>query len=581
MFDGDILYRCDVEHPSTAAALVRTTPPPQPCLTPPCTAFSQKWVSHCKYVPVLTSCTMLEELKQVEARYGVELYVVDQLGACIGIDHFVGVIQRSAVHDHLFKFNALGTYITSNTKRPYVWLVQHEGRMEELCRETSDVLTGLYSPSDKRGFILDGKEFVAEFDDAPSGTITEVLTGTVQKVVRTPLWTHFRPEHQHFPDDVSEAIEHIYQFGGPHIEIDGCNYTFDFNRMLLTSVPTCEDFVIRRQEVPQELPEPQITFELCGSNEAAVAAAKLEILWKLDSAMCISTPQQSQTLAIHSLVLNNVRQYCLQASGDLSQQLQLEGAKEYIGKATLLVRDQVRVLEASMSSVFLPNPNFDKFQQVFHSEAIQDFPREWEPQNDQCEFKAVLQDSVEWELVLNCVRQSIPTMIHKLERIQSIRLWEKFALEKKHLFLKNKQKATAANVSVLNERLLFHGTRNISPYEVAKSEKGFDLRKSHEKLRFGNASYFAEEASCSSQGYAHTTAQNRKQILIARVLVGFSKDYGKVSQPKLVEAPAMFTEDSGSVFKFDSVCGFIGNYRVYAIYDWEKTYPAYVVTYRD
>ena len=55
---------------------------------------------------------------------------------------------------------------------------------------------------------------------------------------------------------------------------------------------------------------------------------------------------------------------------------------------------------------------------------------------------------------------------------------------------------------------------------------------------WGRGLYFAEESSYSvAPRYCHKTKNNQYQILVCRVLIGESHDYGALKQPQLTHPP--------------------------------------------
>lgn len=134
-----------------------------------------------------------------------------------------------------------------------------------------------------------------------------------------------------------------------------------------------------------------------------------------------------------------------------------------------------------------------------------------------------------------------------------------------------------------NEKLLFHGTRDTDPKDIFKSEKGFDFRYSSDGL-WGRGTYFAVKASYSDRSYAHTRSPDGlKQLLLARVLTGESTELP--SDRKLRRPPqkprhaSVDEEDAVTNELYDSVTGVTGGSRIYVVYDHEKSYPAYLLTY--
>lgn len=195
------------------------------------------------------------------------------------------------------------------------------------------------------------------------------------------------------------------------------------------------------------------------------------------------------------------------------------------------------------------------------------FPVEWEHPVEALSIKAVIRGSDEWNIAVGRVHKSLPSAkVMKLERIQNQWLWERYAFSMERLSEKNH--------CVVHEEWLFHGTGSTSPEDIFLSEYGFDFRLSRPDRLWGAGVYFAVNASYSDK-YAHQCAQNQtKKLLLARVLTGETfhcKPDRSLKRPPM-KPLALFQH-------YDSVCGHTNGSNIYIIYDHEKAYPAYLITY--
>lgn len=59
------------------------------------------------------------------------------------------------------------------------------------------------------------------------------------------------------------------------------------------------------------------------------------------------------------------------------------------------------------------------------------------------------------------------------------------------------------------EKFLFHGSRNVPPDAIYKSEEGFDLRLAKSQAMWGQAIYFARNANYS-HNYSHPTTNGSR-----------------------------------------------------------------------
>ena len=122
------------------------------------------------------------------------------------------------------------------------------------------------------------------------------------------------------------------------------------------------------------------------------------------------------------------------------------------------------------------------------------YPPEWEPQTHDFDLIAVRHKSLEWKSIEGLMKQTLQNIkIIQLHRIQNQQLWDKYALEKKHMSERNDGK--------VNEMKLFHGTRNKDPKAIVQAVRGIDFRYSRRDhpLLWGAGAYFAVYASYSDR----------------------------------------------------------------------------------
>lgn len=130
---------------------------------------------------------------------------------------------------------------------------------------------------------------------------------------------------------------------------------------------------------------------------------------------------------------------------------------------------------------------------------------------------------------------------------------------------------------------LFHGTSSTPPNQVYLSEYGFDFRLSSSTARWGAGAYFASTVSYSNKyAYAVPHTQHR-QVILAKVLTGASctwphdRTLTKPPPKPVVRQPEGKVQFSTNFY--DSVHGYTSDTDIYVIYEHEKAYPAYVITY--
>ena len=211
------------------------------------------------------------------------------------------------------------------------------------------------------------------------------------------------------------------------------------------------------------------------------------------------------------------------------------------------------------------------------------YPDEWQPQTKTVKLYDVPQYSGEWMRVAGKFQATLSTRvstIKKIQRIQNKWIWQKYVQHKKMMAEKNGKDG-------VNEKELFHGTRNNDPGLIYDSEEGFDMRYSDKGL-WGQANYFAENASYSNN-YAHATSAG-KQMFLVKVLTGETANIPQdrslrmppeKKQPGFISSLLSTNEVQLGKMKYDSVCGVTGGSTVYMTYDNLKAYPAYLITYHE
>ena len=263
--------------------------------------------------------------------------------------------------------------------------------------------------------------------------------------------------------------------------------------------------------------------------------------------------------------LNTARQYCLKIeqhaldAGKMT--IQMRGDKEVIDKVQALLTKQCFEYQTFITSRLPPAPTPPK----------NNYPSEWKPQQSDFELFGVHRRSREWQFVNELMKQSLTNFnIIELERIQNRQLWESYALENKHMSQRNNK--------AVNEKYLFHGTREVDPKLIIKSVKGIDFRYSRRdyKLLWGTGAYFAVKAQYSDRYCYFDSSSGIRQLLLVKVLTGRSYNYGTTTDPSLTKPPPL---PENRLMLYDTVKGFTKDSYVYVVYDHNRAYPAYLITY--
>ena len=202
-----------------------------------------------------------------------------------------------------------------------------------------------------------------------------------------------------------------------------------------------------------------------------------------------------------------------------------------------------------------------------------EYPPNWEPHFDNENFKLCLLDenSQEFESVEEHFLSTMPTAeVKKIHRIQNRVLWRKY--------MDKSREMDEFGGGVLNEKLLFHGSRRNNPELIYRSDTSFDMRFSNDGL-WGRGNYFAVNASYSD-AFAYTEGSlGLRKMLAAWVLTGHSYE----SSQRHYTRPPSLDNDSGEQGqvsrRYDSVTGTTGGSKVYITYDNTLAYPVYLITY--
>ena len=301
--------------------------------------------------------------------------------------------------------------------------------------------------------------------------------------------------------------------------------------------------------------------------------------------------QTTTTLAIdpsfQDVIINLAEQFCVEITAHESG-ITLKGCQSYLDKVKIFLKEKILDLQANSLSGVSLNP--------------EPIPSYWEQQTNDIELKDLSSQCSEWLQIKQEVRATLSNAhIIKIQRIQNRWLWEKYAFCKQRMMRKNGDKA-------VNEKRLFHGTRHTSPENIYRSEHGFDFRFGNAGM-WGKGAYFASDANYSDS-YASTIfnrnqASNASSSLYGKLASsGLSGIYGNqacyasgIFQEKQMFLAFVLTGHSvhlqsnhqldkpplkpgSKEERYDSVNGAAGNTEIYIVYDHDKSYPAYLITYK-
>ena len=466
-------------------------------------------------------------------------------------------------------------YLAPSPLINFQWLWQDDnGAYSPFDSNTSATLQANYESKPEGSFTYNARKFTYTVDFA-SMIQTNDSTGRKRMIKYEPCsieWQHKNTQGRFvtYLHDTSEAIERMFVTGiSTTLEIGGSTFTFDFDNLRAIRTSTSQAYSIRRVLSPCRVPTAayELTLQVEGeedSLEVAIVDLKARLGgWLRTSEHGNSVSQGSVQMSTVNFTLNRTvltilsqKSRCYFVSTLItSAKIKLLGTGEQIDKVMLLLRQLL--LEAEKKAL-----------------KVVDVPQNWSPQTSDFVMIRIQKGTGEWDHVQGLVQATVPNAkIQSVERVQNMWLWEKYAFTKHRLSKKN--------LGVVNEKDLFHGTSSISPEKVLKSEHGFDFRKASQGL-WGEGAYFAVNASYSGGSYAYHKG-NQIQIILAKVLTGdtchFQQSDNSLKQPPIKPRPSRRTEATFADVHYDSVSGRAGNSDIYVVYDHDKAYPAYLITY--
>ena len=319
------------------------------------------------------------------------------------------------------------------------------------------------------------------------------------------------------------------------LRIGEWEYSYDFKSMVRTNTKTQKKRKIKR------IPALDLFFlHLSYRGLKEKVQASIASLHEKLQGMVIKKTFRDCSTDITKPIIELARLFCVKVGSSLNN-IVISVGSDYLAKVFLVLRQKQMSLESPLS-----------------------FPLEWDPQTKNIELKSVPVSSLEGAKVVSAFKKTMNKNVSKIERIQNKFLYTKYDLCKKRMHEKNNGQ--------VNEKWLFHGSSKVSPETIYRSEHGFDFRHGGQGM-WGKGAYFAVNASYSGGSYAFNSPQGR-QIFLAFVLTGDSK---AMQSNHLLVTPPRKEDGSGD---YDSVNGVTGSSQIYIVYDHDKCYPAYLITFR-
>jgi hypothetical protein len=468
----------------------------------------------------------------------------------------------------------------------YKWQAEDDsGEFQQVPSQVEEYLNQCYF-SGVPQFSHNGERYRIDVAD---DVLFEMDTGVRRKLLKEslpPVWSYCLGKGLNFidfnPED-SEKLDHLLHYGGADIKVLNVQKgTVDFTCDRMALINLGSEFAVplidlQRNPAISTPPTYGIRLAIKGLKDD-IEFAKIELRERLKGIelveRVIPLPMVSleQQYMLRTQVVNNARQYLVELSvreneGQVS--VLVRGEERYVQNVHFQLRDDTVKLQEHLLSRERRLMESQQFYASSHP-GSRSYPEEWQPQKKPCELQPVTPNSIEWNGVLSHMRKTMQNVnLVKVERVQNRALWDKYSLEMTHMKGRNGD-------SGVNEKLLFHGTSKTDPKVIIESVKGIDFRYSNPDrcLLWGKGAYFAVNASYSNQ-YSHRSGKDR-QMLLVRVQTGRSCLYRR-HDPDLTKPPPL---SSGNHTLYDTVNGHTNGSLVYVVYDHDRAYPAYLITYR-
>ena len=546
----------------------------------------------CLVVPLLQNQEILKQAALIEEKRGVEFCLMDQSTQCpLGIAEFGSKVSDVfSSTSEIPGVSSFSKYMTSTSlttpsaamNTEYVWLWEDDKGgytpySPEMCTTLSKVFA--VSPKCKFQCELPTKQGITKYTISfASMTQTNVKSGNQRSIKRqtgTPAW-HYQDDHKQFTpynSQDSTEIEKMYKSHNTSmLTINGRVYTFDFDKMKQINVSTKHTRPIQRQLAPNEhavsectqAAEPKLGIQVHGLKvnlQLAVKEFESELMADVVLSRHPLPPESDETLQLS--LLRTTSQY-LVAANMTGDTFEVKGAQWYVDKVSFQVRQEMLAYKERVLTKRSTPRALGRTVEV---------PNHWDAQTEKVVLKSVSSGSKEWNDINSRVHKTLPSVqVVHVERIQNQWLWEKYHF--------SRQRMSEKYEGIINEKDLFHGTSSTPPEKIFKSEQGFDFRFCSRGM-WGTGTYFAMNASYSNN-YAYTTG-TRKQMILAKVLTGeacqCSPDSSLKKPPVKSRSKLGGSRNTFEDELYDSVKGHTNGSDIFVIYDHEKAYPAYLITY--
>ena len=464
---------------------------------------------------------------------------------------------------------------SSSRKSVFYWFWRDEfDVLTPYNEEAAKLLNHAYCQDPKVSCTLtiDSKQYLVDFKMMTQTNLSSSKKREVTKWRKNSdqdsiTWKYKNDSEQYsaYSPDKSLQIEYMYQHQGSshnnYLVIDSRIYELDFEAMVQRNAGFSRN-IMRDTRSPKSddicptfLTEGEVMISLKGPPKKISSA---------QSYLKKSMEKQLKTCMIHVPdPLPSVLKDKLKAIAEIHQLVNSKFITNQSQKIMQLKGEESLVKVAQ-----------DELKNAVTSYAINSkYPDYWEPMKSGEQLKLVLlsRESHEFRTIYDSFKKTmIDFEVIDIQRIQNKWIWERYAMTKCRMHKKNSGK--------INERKLFHGSRNARAECIYSSEEGFDMRFSIEGM-WGHANYFAEKAVYSDFYAFHS--EGIKEMMVALVLTGDTYKCGPDSNLRMPpEKPNQEVRNGSKLCqRYDSVCGITKKCTVYMTYCNDNAYPAYVIKY--
>uniref|UniRef100_A0A3B1JZK3 Poly [ADP-ribose] polymerase n=1 Tax=Astyanax mexicanus TaxID=7994 RepID=A0A3B1JZK3_ASTMX len=197
------------------------------------------------------------------------------------------------------------------------------------------------------------------------------------------------------------------------------------------------------------------------------------------------------------------------------------------------------------------------------------FPLYWDSMGSGEALKLVTlhPSSAEYNRVKMDFKRTVQKAVLKIERVQNVHLRRAYEVRKKELQDKNGDLVGAG------EKVLYHGTTEEACLSIQRTN--FDRRFAGQNTRFGIGTYFAVDASYSSDPVFSKPAADGTQVMfVALVLTG---QYTQ-GQSDMMTPPPRSTQDPND--RYDSVVDNVQKPSMFVVFHDCQAYPDYLITFK-